>query len=212
MFNKREIKMKTDNGKKEDLRIIKTKRRLSQSLMDMLSEVPFDKIKVSDLCERSGISRATFYNNFDSTKEVLQYHLETFREEIQSKIVEEKDEKNLDFSDTYRLMLSLIISTLSEKRQILKEVIEKHPSSVIYYVIQKFALSSINRVLEMFKEEISSIPLPIISNYLAGAFTGLVIYLISSGDNYSKEQMVNYVYNLTFDNFYQVLSKKSLLN
>lgn len=48
----------------EDRRIIKTKKTLKKTLVDMLQEEPFEKISITDLCARAEISRITFYTHY----------------------------------------------------------------------------------------------------------------------------------------------------
>lgn len=46
--------------------------RVCDTLVDMMAEMPFEKIKVTALVERAGISRSSFYVYFQSTYDVLQ--------------------------------------------------------------------------------------------------------------------------------------------
>lgn len=47
--------------KKDDLRIRRTYKLLSESLLDLLSENKFEDISVTDICEKAMIHRTTFY-------------------------------------------------------------------------------------------------------------------------------------------------------
>ena len=51
--------------KKQDLRIMKTKKALYQSLIQLMKEKTFEEIRVSDICELALINRSTFYAHFD---------------------------------------------------------------------------------------------------------------------------------------------------
>ena len=57
-------------SKKTDLRIIKTKKSLYESLLDLMREKPFEELKVSDICENALVNRSTFYSHFDLHSEV----------------------------------------------------------------------------------------------------------------------------------------------
>ena len=48
----------------EDKRITKTRKNLKHTLVDMMTEMPFEKITVKEICERAIISRITFYNYY----------------------------------------------------------------------------------------------------------------------------------------------------
>ena len=41
-----------------------TKRALAQALQELMEEVPFDKINVTQICEKCGINRKSFYYHF----------------------------------------------------------------------------------------------------------------------------------------------------
>ena len=49
---------------KEDLRVRKTKKALSDAFFEMLSEKTFDEITINELCDRAGVRRATFYKHY----------------------------------------------------------------------------------------------------------------------------------------------------
>lgn len=56
---------------KNDLRIALTKRMIKEALLKLLEEKPLSKIKVSELCEKSCINRATFYRHYETLQDVL---------------------------------------------------------------------------------------------------------------------------------------------
>lgn len=58
-------------AKKENQRIILTKRLLQEGLLRLLEIKDLDKISVTELCRESGINRATFYNHYCSPQDLL---------------------------------------------------------------------------------------------------------------------------------------------
>ena len=57
--------------KKEDLRIIKTKKNLYEGLLILLKDQSFENVKVSDICKISLVNRSTFYDHFQDKYELL---------------------------------------------------------------------------------------------------------------------------------------------
>ena len=49
---------------KEDLRVKKTKKALSEAFVALLSEKHFEDITINELCEKAEIRRATFYKHY----------------------------------------------------------------------------------------------------------------------------------------------------
>lgn len=49
----------------EDKRITKTKKTIKSTLIDILQEMPFEKVTVTEICRRGIISRITFYTHYE---------------------------------------------------------------------------------------------------------------------------------------------------
>lgn len=48
---------------------------LTQALLELLREKPLDEISVSQLCERAGVGRASFYRNFQEKEDILREYI-----------------------------------------------------------------------------------------------------------------------------------------
>ena len=59
-----------------------------EGLWELLEDKSFEKISVSELVERAGIGRVTFYRNFSNKEEVLK---RSFNMELQSLVVRTAD-------------------------------------------------------------------------------------------------------------------------
>lgn len=55
----------------ENQRIMLTKRLLKEGLVRLLQHKPLDKIGITELCQESGINRATFYRHYELPRNVL---------------------------------------------------------------------------------------------------------------------------------------------
>jgi AcrR family transcriptional regulator len=54
-----------------DPRVTRTVRALEQAIVELASQRPVSQITVAELAERAGVTRATFYNRFDSPLALL---------------------------------------------------------------------------------------------------------------------------------------------
>ena len=68
----------------ENPRSIRAKKAFREALLDLLKEMPFEEVSVSALSAKAGYSRYTFYNHFESKKDLLH------------KIIDEKLDKFFD--------------------------------------------------------------------------------------------------------------------
>ena len=56
---------------KQDVRALQTKKRLKESLLDLLRTRPLYEISVTELCRVSSIGRTTFYQHYGNLSQVL---------------------------------------------------------------------------------------------------------------------------------------------
>lgn len=56
---------------KDDQRIVLTKKLLKEGLFRILEKKELNKISVTELCEESGINRATFYRHYERPRDIL---------------------------------------------------------------------------------------------------------------------------------------------
>lgn len=57
---------------KQDLRVAVTKRMIHEAMLKLLETKPISKIRINELCETSGVNRATFYRHYENLHAVLQ--------------------------------------------------------------------------------------------------------------------------------------------
>lgn len=72
--------------KYENPMAIRSKNALSETLLKLMMYRPFKEITVSDLTERAGLSRQTFYTNFQRKEDILIYLLHGLFQRYQDKI------------------------------------------------------------------------------------------------------------------------------
>ena len=72
-------------GKKQDARVRYTKMVIKSSLMELMQLKPVAKITVTEICERAGINRATFYAHYNDPTDLLQSIERELIEDISAK-------------------------------------------------------------------------------------------------------------------------------
>ena len=75
---------------KLDLRIRRTHKLLSNSLISLLKEKSFDDIRISDICDEAMVHRTTFYKHFED-----KYHLLEF---LLRQLIQDFEEKSLQYT------------------------------------------------------------------------------------------------------------------
>jgi AcrR family transcriptional regulator len=116
---------------KPNRQVERTKSWIFDALMLLMDEKPYDKITVSDIADKAGVARPTFYRNFDDKDEViLQYLNKSFNSELMStEKIDKGDKPNnivLTFDVTYLIKnqrnLKKILSTADVEARIYREL------------------------------------------------------------------------------------------
>ena len=103
----------------EDKRITKTKRNIKKTLIELLGEMPFEKITVSELCRRGETSRITFYNYYDSKYALVEELFADAVEEATKDYHRMQDINNPEGSAVmgYHNMLDCILNLYTNNRE-----------------------------------------------------------------------------------------------
>lgn len=100
----------------EDKRITKTRKNLKHTLVDMMTEMPFEKITVKEICERAIISRITFYNYYGDKFALLEDVFGDMNDELDSRFRErQKSNTDDDPIKSYENLLDCFLDTYDEE-------------------------------------------------------------------------------------------------
>ena len=184
--------------KKTDLRVVKTKKILFNSLLNLMKIKSFEKIKISDICEESLINRSTFYAHYDDKYELL---IDLFEERKLSLLKVFEDNENKAFSKEYLMeLLSILIDHIEENKETKSAILANNRNGILI----DFLIDAIERdVSEKLKGnseiKISDLPLDIIVKFYAGGLINIGIYCITRTKKYSKKELLLYIDKLIPD-------------
>ena len=125
----------------------RTKSWIFDALMLLMDEKPYGKITVSDITEKAGIARPTFYRNYDDKDDVVfEYLRNTFSTELLSAEKDNRKEKQdtivLVFDHTYMIKhqknLKKILAAADIENRIFREI-EKLPMAFIKHYAENLS-------------------------------------------------------------------------
>jgi AcrR family transcriptional regulator len=149
--------------------------------MLLMDEKPYSKITVSDITEKAGIARQTFYRNYGDKDDVIfEYLINSFNTEMMNIETSQKDgeQNNIVFIFDYRYMvknkkiLKKILSVTEIENRIFRDL-QKYPMSLIKqfkgklsaeeYLIGRYKLCyQITGFLSLFSDWfINDMPMPV---------------------------------------------------
>lgn len=68
-----------------------TKESLQTALISLLADKPYEKISVTDICKKAGVSRMSYYRNFESKDEILQKLADEYFNKIKVGLLEREE-------------------------------------------------------------------------------------------------------------------------
>lgn len=186
---------------KEDLRIVRTRKLLSNTLLDMMEETSIEKISVIDLCNRAMVNRATFYAHFEDKYHLLNFALEELKDELYDKFT--KDSKFTTPSQTIKSSLIMAIDFFYDKHNHIANIIRNNRNGKVIGTIQDSIAHSIKYQLSKYKDAYEvKIPLNVLANFLSGGMVNTMLWCIENPDKFTQEDFINYANTYVSDQYF----------
>ena len=175
-------------SKKEDLRIIKTKRNLYEGLMQLLGKNRFEEIKIKDICDISLTSRSTFYDHFNSKYKLLDYLIEDKKNELTYNI----ENTNLTIKQQYMKLIEAVLDLLDENLNTYRSMLINNNNSIVIDILYNTIYKDIEKSFKEkgIKEEI---PIEILTKFYANGVVNVLLLYIQFPNKYKKEELLNYI-------------------
>lgn len=178
--------------KKEDLRVRRTRKLLSDALIALMNQKPFEKITVRDICDTAMIHRSTFYTHFSDKYELLQYCLGDIKN-----IFDRTDitENSLDGYRSYYLKVAREISNeLQSNKTMYRTIIKRnHEESIT----QSFQKELEQLILEKMKKcrmgDIFPVPPEFLATFYSGACMSVIVKWLELDLPYTTDDMIHYL-------------------
>jgi len=189
---------------KADRRSQRTYRLVNAAFAELVGEKPYNEILVQDILDRAGIGRTTFYAHYFDKEDVLntivEQELELLTRQIAHAAVKQRVIPSLElFEHAYH----------SENQQF-RALMRSRASEFLWEALQAALCRAIEPALSTLCAERRSppIPLPVVSEYLAGAFLTLLKWWVEASMPYPPEQMETIFQQLALPGVWAMLKEK----
>ena len=163
---------------------IRSKRLITESLIELMGEVPFVKISIRDIVDKAGLTRQTFYHNFDSKEDVLIHKLDELFDGFFQYLVDNKVadcEKVIKFYFRY----------WQNNADFLKLLIN---NNLIYILELRYPeYFKVVQLVYLRDKNISPIEAEYIYSFVSGAVINLLVTWIKSGQVMTPKEMSEFV-------------------
>lgn len=141
-----------------DLRIEKTRTKLRNALAELLTEMTFEKITVSDICRKSGVTRITFYAYYTDKYALAD---EVFNEMYQATAIifhqmEDTLNKKADPSVSCLHLLEAILAMQQQYRELIS-CLALESNSYLAYAYHSFILHKAEEASLQYVEELGPV-------------------------------------------------------
>ncbi len=188
-------------AKKIDLRIIKTKKNLYESLLTLMKEKTFEEIKVSDICSAALTNRSTFYDHFSDKYELLDSLINDLEEDLVSKLEENENYNNA--KEYYMQMIEIFFEHISSNINVYSSVLKKNNNSIVMDMANDAIYRDVeNHIRKSNKILNTEIPVEIISKFYVSAVINVCLEYIKFPNKYEKEDILKYLDTLLPDKIY----------
>ena len=156
-----------DNNNKQDLRIIKTRKAITDAMSKLLETQNFKHITVSDLCEEALVSRATFYVHFEDKYALLQHWLTEFKLE------------DINKDNTYEQLETLINNFVQNNKNVIKNLVYEANSEVLD-VLHEYIISFLDISSKKNEQGIVSPKHVVLSSFFAGGMVNYILWQVKN--------------------------------
>jgi len=172
--------------KELDKRVERSRRLLMDALFSLLEEMPYRKISVAHLAERSGVARPTFYLHYKSKDDLLLSYLEVmfegFYQEVESYFTER--------SDADPVIATIMFKQWSENAEAAKLLVQEDIEPIMLAAFKQYVEKIVERFIVAHDLPISSSTmLPYVVDFMAGASYMVITRWIREGMEQTPEEL-----------------------
>lgn len=180
------------NEKKVDLRVVKTKKLLYTTLLELMKEKPFEEIKVSDICNKALVNRSTFYSHYQDKYDLFSELVMDIKNVLAIEL--SKNKKINSVKEYYIEMMSIFIDYIENNRDIYKAILVNNKNSITMDIVYDVMNEDIHKHIAEFGNIMNkNIPIEIITRFYLGGVFNVGIQLLNDSYNYSKEDVIKYM-------------------
>lgn len=177
---------------KNDLRVIKTRKNLYESLISLLKEKTFEEIKVSDICNQALINRSTFYAHYNDKYELFADLIENLKSSLAYELSLNTHISNS--KEYYLEMLRIFLDHVDKEKNVYLAIMVHNRNSVIIDMVYSTLNDDIKKRIEMdHPKSGKTIPSDIIAKFYLGAVFNVGTEWLRNHNHYSKQEILEYL-------------------
>lgn len=163
--------------KKEDNRIVRSKRDLRNAFMELIKDQPFEKISVTDICKEAMINKMTFYKHYQDKYALLDDCIKAIAENIYLACVPDADIEKRINENPVDLFVDLLASAMTEcyqRKEVLLSLVYGNNTS-LRFVVENCSKKIIEQLMKRLSQKYEfRYPISIITAFITGGFANVI--------------------------------------
>lgn len=174
-----------------DLRKRRSQEKLQVALAQHLENKTIDEITIGELTKTAGVSRQTFYSNFDSKQSILLSRIEALFERSRENFESLMKREDLPRYDINSLGMRYLLEEVSKDKYMMRAAFTGQAGIQCLSLLKKHLSEVLSeRILQQFNHSLSSDQLDLISDFYGGALIGTIQgWLLSDGQSRSLDDL-----------------------
>jgi AcrR family transcriptional regulator len=178
-----------------DPRAVRTRQAFQEAFKELLHAKPFQKITVTDIAEKAGFARHTFYNHYETKEDILNYLIDSMLDEFFENMVKwdvyvADPEKELS-------LFTLFFQAWRDNPEVV-EILTNIEMDIV--LVERLKTFFIKFYYERISKEIPKVDLELakyIINFNAYTLLGILKPWFQDGMKYPPEVMAGFLIELT---------------
>ncbi|HEX2916155.1 MAG TPA: TetR/AcrR family transcriptional regulator, partial [Chloroflexia bacterium] len=177
---------------------------VNSAFAELLSERPYDEILVQDILDRAGIGRTTFYAHYFDKEDLLESMTEQILSMFAQQIAHSPAGQRVVPS------LELFEHIYHSPNQHLRALMRGRAGEPLWEALQTALCRALEPALYNLCTERASppVPVPVVAEYLAGAFLTLLKWWLAADMPYPPDQMETIFQQLALPGVWTMLKEK----
>ncbi len=177
---------------KEDLRVVRTRKLLSNTLIEMMEVQSIEKISVIDLCDKAMVNRATFYAHFEDKYHLLAFALEELKDELYAQFTKVTGRMRTP-KEAVRSLLQMAVDFFFSNHKHILNIIRCNRNNKLISTIEDSIAQSVRYQLSKFRDTYEiKVPLSVISNFISGGILNTALHCIDNPGKHTYEEFYGY--------------------
>lgn len=174
-----------------DLRKRRSQEKLQVALAYHLERKTIDEITIGELTKSAGVSRQTFYSNFDSKQSILLNRIETLFDKSWKKLDSLIQSNAVGREEFVQFCVKTLLEECEKDRALMRAAFTGQAGIQALSLLKSFIARLIEeRILFQFNHNLSAEQLDTISDFYAGGIIGVVQGWLLSDGRQSISQVV----------------------